>query len=97
MQNWLKLSLVFGIFGSFAVAILLIQSGASDRVIGVPIALLGFGAIVGAQEVASTLARPDVVRRVSLGTRTESSLRPFTLVLWGFGMLLVGLLHLFVF
>jgi hypothetical protein len=94
MQNWLKISLVFAVFVSFVVAILLLLFGASPRLMGIPFVILGFASIIGAQEAASVLARPDVVRRISLGTRTESTVRPTTLILWGFGVVIAGLIQL---
>ena len=95
MRDRLNLLLFIGILGSFAAGVLLfLFTGATARLVGGLLVVVGLVAIAGARSVAAAAARPDVIRIVSLGTRTKSELRPTTFVLWGCGVALVGLLQL---
>lgn len=95
MRDRWNLILLIGIFGSFAAGVLLfLFTGVSSRLVGGLLVVIGLVAILGARGAADAAAKPEVVRIISLGTRTESGLRPTTLVLWGAGVALVGLLNL---
>lgn len=84
-----------GILGFFAAAVLIsLFTGAPARLIGGLLLAVGLGAIAGARGVAAAAAQPHVVRVVSLGTRTKSTIRPTTIVLWGISVALIGLLQL---
>jgi hypothetical protein len=95
MRDRLNQLLLFGIFAAFAAGVLLsLFTGAPARLMGGIFVAVGLGAIVGARSAAAAAAQPKVVRIVSLGTRTTSSVRPTTIALWGCGVALVGLLQL---
>lgn len=95
MRDRLNLLLLIGIFGSFAAGVLFfLFTGVPSRLGGGLLVVVGLVAILGARGAAAAAAKPNVVRIISLGTRTESGLRPTTLVLWGAGVALVGLLSL---
>ena len=95
MRDRLNLLLFVGILGSFATGVLLyLFTGAPARLVGGLLMVAGLVAIAGARGAAAAAAQPNVVRIISIGTRTKSELRPTTFVLWGSGVALVGLLQL---
>lgn len=81
------------IIGAFASGVLLfVFTGAPSRLIGSLLLAGGLVAVAGARGIAAAAAKPDVVRVMSLGTSTRSTLRATTVALWGAGVALVGLL-----
>jgi hypothetical protein len=95
MRERLNLLLLVGILGSFAAGVLLfLFTGAPARLVGGLLVMVGLVAIIGARGAAAAATQPNVVRIISLGTRTKSGIRPTTIILWGSGVALVGLLQL---
>lgn len=65
--------------------------GLGDRTLGIALAAVGALAIVGAQSVAT--AKEEIGERWPLWSG-KNTLRPFTVRLWGGGVLLLGLMML---
>jgi len=93
MKDRLSIVVFATVFIGFAAALVLyLLFGAPQRFVGAVLLTVGGFAALAARSVADGGRKS--VRVVSLGTRSESTLRPTTVVLWGIGVAVMGLLLL---
>ncbi len=88
-----NLAILFAVVGVFVLAATLGVSGhASDFVVGAMLFVCGVTAIVFARSLTKAQRR---LSRVPVFPSRWENVRPFTIILWGSGVALVGLLRLF--
>jgi len=87
----LSLALFLGVIGAFVAAVLLGLSSAGSHAVGALMLAGGLAAVAFARQL--TIAQHQLSEKPFIPSRWKE-VRPFTFILWGVGVALVGLLQL---
>lgn len=91
--NRSDIAIFCAIIGGFVlVVVLTLVFGGSGRALGAALMVLGAAAIVFGRAVA--IAKRSIGERILLWSG-RNTIRPFTFRLWGFGLIVLGLLQIF--